>query len=180
MRRTGLFAHRSSHSMPRLDALLIAALLLALATTAGCGGDGDGAPPGTADALADAGSDAAGDAGVDGTGDTGSDADVIDPNTYTWPVALEPVTVAPSSNWRADLTVPAAGSPFDPFVAMQQGEYGSLAPRWVKATIVLSDPEKVYFPEPSAEPEVADLYIMQDVVRALRTDGSVTPLPGAP
>ncbi len=137
MRRTGTFAHRlHAPTTSPLAARLTVWLLFAATLLPGCGGDGAGTPGGT---------DAITDGGADSTSDTGNDADAFDPDTYTWPVAPEPVRVAPSSNWRADLTVPVPGGAFDPFVAMQQGEYGYLAPRWVKATIVLSDPEKVYF-----------------------------------
>lgn len=116
-------------------------LLLPLGLTACSGGD---APPG-GDGL---GSDVVQGDAADATDTDAKDTDapdVIDPDVYTWPVALEPLTVAPSPQWRAELEVPADGTWLDPFIAHVDGEFGHKAPRWSKATVVLSDPSKVYF-----------------------------------
>ncbi|MCB9739765.1 MAG: hypothetical protein H6747_10895 [Deltaproteobacteria bacterium] len=119
-----------------LFATLLALALTPAALSLGCSDDGSGGAPST-DAVGDSLADAGGDAG----GDAGSDA--IDPDTYTWPVALQPLAVPASSEWRADFAI--SSDAWDPFVGRQDGEFSYLVPRWVKATVVLSDPEKVYF-----------------------------------
>ncbi len=55
---------------------------------------------------------------------------------YQWPVALEPVAITPSDTWKNSIT------PEDSFVTRDFDMLGSI---WVKFTILLQDPDKVYF-----------------------------------
>jgi hypothetical protein len=112
---------------------------------------------GTEDPVPDAGSDAGqGDAGRSDTGpsdasdagflDSGApdmgvvpDAGAEDPGPFEWPQPTGPITVTPHASWKNRLEVPDDRFFFG-------GDYGNPdSPRWVKFTILVKDPTKVYF-----------------------------------
>lgn len=56
---------------------------------------------------------------------------------YPWPVDTYPIEITPSSDWKNQISFP-----YDPFLAVPVS-YD--APTWVKFTILMHDPSKVYF-----------------------------------
>lgn len=115
--------------------------LLALLLLAGCG-----TTPGVeADAGADAGlqpdagpgTDAGTDAGVDGGMDEGP---------FEWPVPTGPIAITPSPYWKNRIT-----GARDPFVGGVLWTGG-----WVKFTVLMRDPTKVYFQDSKKYPFHAD------------------------
>lgn len=73
-----------------------------------------------------------GDSGPDAAPDQGPTCDT----PFTWPVETGPVTVTPHEDWKGEVQVPN-----DDFIHAGV----SSEPRWVKFTILLKDPTKVYF-----------------------------------
>lgn len=78
------------------------------------------------------------DGGVDaGPVDAGFDAGLPDAGTdagFTWPVPTGPIAITPHDSWKNRITVPS-----DAFANM------SAELRWVKFTVLMRDPTKVYF-----------------------------------
>lgn len=83
------------------------------------------------------------DAGLD------PDAGVITPDAgsggadggFEWPVPISPITITPHASWKNRLTVP-----FDPFISE------SAEVLWVKFTVLMRDPTKVYFQDGRSYP----------------------------
>ncbi|MFZ5446255.1 MAG: PEP/pyruvate-binding domain-containing protein [Myxococcota bacterium] len=78
--------------------------------------------------------------------DGGSDAglpDAGDPGDggFVWPVPTGPISITPHASWKNRLSVPN-----DPFAASSAGL------RWVKFTVLMRDPTKVYFQDSNAYP----------------------------
>ena len=67
-----------------------------------------------------------------------------DPGPFEWPVPTAPVAVPEDPAWR-----PSVELPFDPFVSALGVEGGT---RWVKFTVLLRDPSRVYFQDSNAFP----------------------------
>ncbi|MCB0074354.1 MAG: hypothetical protein KDE20_22970, partial [Caldilineaceae bacterium] len=64
------------------------------------------------------------------------DPEITCTDPFTWPVPKETISVPTSDAWKGELTLP--NEPFASFGI-------ETAPRWVKFTILLRDPTKVYF-----------------------------------
>lgn len=104
----------------------MAFLVLALAgieVLAACDDGSSGQPGSTGVAV--------GGGGVGGSGGGGTGGG------YEWPVDTYPIDITPSPDWKNEINFP-----FDPFVAWPP-QYDS--PSWVKFTVLMHDPTKVYY-----------------------------------
>ena len=71
----------------------------------------------------------------------GDTVDPGDPGPFEWPVPTAPMTIAPDASWKDAIALP-----WDPFIAYGAGDFGV---RWVKFTVLLRDPTRVYFQDSS-------------------------------
>jgi len=115
-------------------------VVLATLVTSACvtttGTPEDAGTPDAAVPRADAGSPDAAvttDAGVQGDGG------------FQWPVETGPVTITPHSSWKNQIT------PTDPFVVPAHFDQPD-QPRWVKFSVLMRDPTKVYYQDSVALP----------------------------
>ncbi|WP_050430880.1 PEP/pyruvate-binding domain-containing protein [Chondromyces crocatus] len=117
-------------------ACLTVALSGAGLLVAGCDGESPNQPGPTSGSGASGGTGGAGGAGGDG-GQGGQGG-------YEWPVETYPIEITPSDDWKNELTFP-----YDPFMV---STWDPGAPRWVKFTVLMHDPTKVYYQESNAFP----------------------------
>lgn len=108
---------------------------------AGLGGSDSGEAGSGAASGAGARNGEGGDPGAGGSaGSDGGPPDCISPEApFEWPVARKPVAVPAHASWKAELELAD-----EPFVLRGDTVHRD-AVRWVKFTVLLSDPEKVYF-----------------------------------
>jgi hypothetical protein len=104
--------------------------------SAGAGGTGAGGE------AAPGGTDGGGAAGAGGSGATSGCVDPAAP--FEWPVPLEDVSVPAHDSWKTELTLPD-----EPFLSVPEN-FTPDAIRWVKFTVLLSEPETVYFQDSTA------------------------------
>jgi hypothetical protein len=112
-------------------------------TDAGEGGDPSG---GT---NASAGSGGAAGAGAGGTGEggtAGSGSCIAADAEFEWPVPPESIEVPAHASWKNALALPT-----DPFMAVPE-TYDPDGVSWVKFTVLLADPETVYFQNSNVYP----------------------------
>lgn len=77
---------------------------------------------------------------------SGATSGAPESGSFTWPVALEPAEVPPSDAWKD-----AVAYWDDPFVtALEPGSFDSVG--WVKFTILLQEPERVFFQDGERHP----------------------------
>jgi hypothetical protein len=150
-----------SNGLRRLLCVTVALTLIA------CGDDDDGGGGGGAGIAGEAGAGASAGAGGMGTsgegaqgganeggaageaaaggGAAGATSDCIDPAApFEWPVPLEDVSVPAHGSWKSELTLPE-----EPFLSVPEN-FTQDAIRWVKFTVLLSEPETVYFQDSTA------------------------------
>ncbi|HVK70148.1 MAG TPA: hypothetical protein VM694_37100, partial [Polyangium sp.] len=72
-----------------------------------------------------------GDQGGGGQGGTGG---------FDWPVDTYPIPITPSDAWKNQISYP-----YDPFVSEPNGNSLDGGVRWIKFTVLMHDPTKVYF-----------------------------------
>ncbi len=113
---------------------LIALLMLLIAGSQPACSD-DSAPPGDGSIVKDGGSDSDSPVG---------DGPPFDCEAFDWPVAPEAVNITPHKSWKSTLHATSDAAFF-------VGEAGSDL-EWVKFTIFLSQPEKVYFQDGNVYP----------------------------
>jgi hypothetical protein len=112
----------------------------------GTGGGGEAAQGGTGEG-GDVGQGNAGQGAEAGAGgQAGSvSGDCIEPDApFEWPVPLEDVSVPAHDSWKTELTLPE-----EPFLSVPDN-FSPDAIRWVKFTVLLSEPETVYFQDSTA------------------------------
>jgi hypothetical protein len=116
----------------------MAFLVLALAgigALAACDDGSSGQPGSTGVSVGGAGGGGGG-GGGGGAGGSGGG--------YDWPVDTYPIDITPSPDWKNEINFP-----FDPFVAWPPQ---SDQPSWVKFTVLMHDPTKVYYQDSTAFP----------------------------
>jgi phage baseplate assembly protein W len=114
---------------------------------AGSGGSAGAGGIGTSGEAAQGGTGEGGAAGEAAAGGGGTTSDCIDAATpFEWPVPLEDVSVPAHDSWKTELTLPE-----EPFLSVPDN-FTPDAIRWVKFTVLLSEPETVYFQDSTAYP----------------------------
>jgi hypothetical protein len=114
----------------------ISLLLLTLAGLAACGdGGGNGSPGGGNPGGGDQGGN---DQGGGGTGGAGG---------FSWPVDTYPVPITPSDAWKNAIQYPD-----DPFLSVQDYNNPQSSVRWIKFSVLMHDPTKVYYQDSSTYP----------------------------
>ncbi|KYG07081.1 hypothetical protein BE21_31185 [Sorangium cellulosum] len=113
----------------------LALALLGAGTLTACG---DGSSGGSGGSGAAGGGDATGGAGGTGGegGGDGGEGGEGGGDGYEWPVETYPIDITPSELWKNQLELP-----FDPFAAYSSYD----GPTWVKFTVLMHDPTKVYY-----------------------------------
>ncbi|WP_437815570.1 PEP/pyruvate-binding domain-containing protein [Sorangium sp. So ce1078] len=114
----------------RLACLALA--LLGAGTLTACS---DGSAGGSGGSGAAGGGDATGGAGGTG-GEGGGNGGDGGGGGYEWPVETYPIDITPSADWKNQLDFP-----FDPFAVYSTYD----GPAWVKFTVLMHDPTKVYY-----------------------------------
>ncbi|XYH99824.1 PEP/pyruvate-binding domain-containing protein [Sorangium sp. So ce1128] len=113
----------------------------------GSGGSGAAGGDGGSGATGgDGGSGATGGAGGEGGGDGGEgggDGGEGGGGGSSWPVDTYPIEITPSEDWKNELSFP-----FDPFLAYSTYD----GPMWVKFTVLMHDPTKVYYQDSNKFP----------------------------
>ncbi|WP_437929090.1 PEP/pyruvate-binding domain-containing protein [Sorangium sp. So ce291] len=125
-------------------ALLGAGNLIACGDGSSGGSGGSGAAGGEGGSGAtggEGGSGATGGAG--GTGGEGGGNGGEGGGGGSWPVDTYPIEITPSEDWKNELTFP-----FDPFLAYSTYD----GPMWVKFTVLMHDPTKVYYQDSNKFP----------------------------
>ncbi|MGK4005826.1 PEP/pyruvate-binding domain-containing protein [Sorangium sp. So ce1036] len=116
----------------------LACLALVLSSTGiltACADDAPGGPGGTgAGGGGNGGAGGTGGHGGDGGGDGGGGNGGGD---SAWPVDTYPIDITPSEDWKNEISFP-----YEPFAAWSPGANG---PTWVKFTVLMHDPTKVYY-----------------------------------
>ncbi|MDI1431354.1 PEP/pyruvate-binding domain-containing protein [Polyangium sorediatum] len=79
-----------------------------------------------------------GDPGGGGQGGTGG---------FAWPVDTYPISITPSDTWKNQISYP-----YDPFLSEPNGNSLDGGVRWIKFTVLMHDPTKVYFQDSYAYP----------------------------
>ncbi|WP_437624490.1 PEP/pyruvate-binding domain-containing protein [Sorangium sp. So ce1151] len=102
------------------------------------GEGGSGATGGEGGSGATGGAGGAGGTGGEGGGDGGEGG-----GGGSWPVDTYPIEITPSEDWKNEITFP-----FDPFLAYSTYD----APMWVKFTVLMHDPTKVYYQDSNKFP----------------------------
>ncbi|MDI1446288.1 PEP/pyruvate-binding domain-containing protein [Polyangium sp. 6x1] len=116
-----------------------AILLLALSSTSAlwaCGDDGGQPSPGSGGGDQGGGDQGGGgqgggDQGGGGQGGTGG---------FEWPVDTYPISITPSDTWKNQISYP-----YEPFLSQPNANTIDGGVRWVKFTVLMHDPTKVYF-----------------------------------
>jgi hypothetical protein len=114
----------------------------ASAGTGGMGASGEAAQGGADEGGAAGEGPAEGGAAGGGEGPTSDCIDAAAP--FEWPVPLEDVSVPAHQSWKSELTLPD-----EPFLSVPEN-FTPDAIRWVKFTVLLSEPETVYFQDSTA------------------------------
>lgn len=86
--------------------------------------------------------------GDGGAGDAGSVDAALGDGGFRWPVATTSVAITPSDAWKNRISVD------DPFVRPSEPDaFGApQSPRWVKFTVLMQDPSRVYFQDSQRYP----------------------------
>ncbi|XXX78673.1 PEP/pyruvate-binding domain-containing protein [Sorangium sp. So ce134] len=122
----------------RLACLALA--LLGAGTLAACSNDSAGGDSGGTGAAGGGGATGgAGGTGGEGGGNGGEGGG----GGYEWPVDTYPIDITPSEDWKNQLDFP-----FDPFAAYSTYD----GPAWVKFTVLMHDPTKVYYQDSNKFP----------------------------
>ncbi|EYF01213.1 PEP/pyruvate-binding domain-containing protein [Chondromyces apiculatus] len=85
----------------------------------------------------DPGTTGSGGNGGAGGGVGGSGGDGGEGGGYEWPVDTYPIEITPSEDWKNELSFP-----WDPFAVVP---FEPFTPSWVKFTVLMHDPTKVYY-----------------------------------
>ncbi|WP_438027414.1 PEP/pyruvate-binding domain-containing protein [Sorangium sp. So ce233] len=120
----------------------LACLALALLGAGNLAACGDGSSGGSGGSGAAGGGGATGGAGGTG-GEGGGDGGEGGGGGYEWPVETYPIDITPSEDWKNQLDFP-----FDPFAAYSTYD----GPSWVKFTVLMHDPTKVYYQDSNKFP----------------------------
>jgi hypothetical protein len=109
------------------------------------GPDGVGPDASEPDGQAEDSGSEGGDVGdtSDGGGEGGSDVSPDEDSGGTeweWPVEREPVSITPHESWKNEIVWDTS----ELFTNWGSGEFGG-QPRWVKFTVLMKDPDKIYF-----------------------------------
>jgi hypothetical protein len=107
---------------------LLGLALAGIHVLAACADEPSGRP-GSTGVSTGGGGTGGGPGGAGGTGGTGGG--------YDWPVETYPIDITPSPDWKNEISYP-----FDPFIAWPP-QYDQ--PSWVKFTVLMHDPTKVYY-----------------------------------
>ncbi|XYH99487.1 PEP/pyruvate-binding domain-containing protein [Sorangium sp. So ce1128] len=113
----------------------LALALLSAGTLAACGDDPGGGSGGAGAAGGGGATGGAGGTGGEGGGNGGEGGD-----GFTWPVDTYPIEITPSEDWKNQISFSD-----DLFVSTASED----APRWVKFTVLMHDPTKVYYQDGS-------------------------------
>ena len=116
-----------SQRMSRL-AMLTVALSGAGLLAAACGDD----PPVDPGETSGPGGNGGAGGGIGGSGGSGGEG-----GGYEWPVDTYPIEITPSEDWKNTLSFP-----WDPFAVVP---FEPFTPSWVKFTVLMHDPTKVYY-----------------------------------
>lgn len=113
---------------------------------AGSGGGGHQAGASAGDGPGEGGSSAGGSGEGGSAGSDGTNQCILGDEAFEWPVEREPAEVPAHASWKSELTLPN-----EPFLSVPES-FDADTIRWVKFTILLSDPETVYFQDSRVYP----------------------------